>query len=186
MSSNGWNPPHPGTILMDAYGTHQPLLLWAALRTTGAILEAGVGHYSTPLLQQFALVQNRKVYSIDCDRPWLSKFDYGIPSHILIHQPAWEELAPPTDCDVVFLDNGPPMDRKTVTRIMLDLPRQPKFFIFHDTEPEHEWEYDYNTVMSWFKYKFTISSHHGAAIPWTTIASNEVDFSHTSLNLLGR
>lgn len=50
---------------IDAYSTHQALLVAALLKTQGPILEMGGGYYSTPIVSAFANAQRREAHTIE-------------------------------------------------------------------------------------------------------------------------
>lgn len=168
-------------ILLNAYGTHQRLLLQAALRTTGRILELGAGWYSTPLLHEVAAVQERFLLTHDNDPPWLE----GVRRAEL--QEFWHEM---TLLDrrqwsgrwgLVFVDHGPPPDLPRNEKgllnaldraqAVLDLMDRTDVFVLHDTQPEVRWEYDWDKVLPLFKFQHTDTTHE----VWTTVCSNVID-----------
>jgi len=59
----------------DPYATHQPLLIWCAENTSGNILELGVGDSSTSLLNSIIQNTNKKLFSVDDNKDWLSKYN---------------------------------------------------------------------------------------------------------------
>ena len=50
---------------MDAFGTHQALLVAAIAQTGGPIIEIGGGWYSTPLINALATAQRRRAYTME-------------------------------------------------------------------------------------------------------------------------
>jgi hypothetical protein len=181
-----------GTNPMDLVATHQRLLIGAALRTTGPILELGCGWYSTPLLHEIAKIQQRYLVTLDDNDHWLQQFaardwsdKYGFKDryHQLIHVPYWEDAKlEPGDYDIVspgwglvFVDHGPPIERLYVARRMFNPTtpfrefKEPTVFVFHDTEESHP--YGYDRLLKRFKYQWTDTCQKAH----TTVASNRVD-----------
>src|SRR5678816_1277742 len=63
-----------GDSPMDIVASHQRCLIAAMMRTTGPVLELGVGWYSTPLLHEICKVQKRKLLTFDNNSDWLVQF----------------------------------------------------------------------------------------------------------------
>jgi hypothetical protein len=173
---------------MDNYGTHQRLLLRAALRTTGPMLELGTGWYSTPLLHEVAVLQRRFLLSHDNDPDWMQKmqrvFYHPVYHRLeLLNREAWK--TPWQDIygnwGLAFIDHGPrpeePRNSKGLlnaldrAQAVLDLMDHTDVFVLHDTEPAVRWEYDWDKVLPLFRYQYTDTSHD----VHTTILSNKVD-----------
>jgi len=130
---------------MDAYGTHQRMLTRAALRVEGSMLELGVGWYSTPILHEIAVCQNRRLLSHDNDPAWLEKlklvFSHPLHQFALLNREDWKT----DNWGLVFVDHGPPPDLPRNDRgllnaldraqAVLDLMDRTDVFVIHDTEP---------------------------------------------------
>ena len=154
---------------MDMVATHQRLLVGAAMRTQGAILELGVGWYSTPLLHEIATTQERELFTYDNNEHWLAQFKV-LENHFhkLKLLGWWGELPIVGNYGLVFVDHGQPCRREDETRRLID---HAAVFVFHDTEEEHA--YGYNRILPMFKHQFTDKCQK----VWTTVASNQVDVS---------
>lgn len=166
---------------MDNYGTHQRLLLRAALRTTGPMLELGTGWYSTPLLHEVAMIQERTLFSHDNDRAWLAPMAniFRSDRHFFetLNRATWMYR----QWGLVFVDHGPtpetPRNDKGLlnaldrAQAVLDLMDRTDVFVLHDTEQPVRWEYDWDKVLPLFKYHITDASHD----VHTTICSNKID-----------
>src|SRR4051812_37753763 len=159
----------PGEGAMDQVATHQRLLVGAALRTTGPILELGVGWYSTPLLHEIAEATGRTVLTADNNPAWLRQFE-GLRT--LNHQFElvgwWGEFyeTQATDSDrwgLVFVDHAQPIEREYAVRALL---HHADVFVLHDTE--EGFAYGYDRTLPMFKYQWTDKCQR----VYTTVASN--------------
>lgn len=155
---------------MDLVATHQRLLVGAALRTKGPILELGCGFYSTPLLHEIAEVQDRLLITIDNNIDWLAQFlSLESKCHKLKLVGWWGELyehSEALDFSLCFVDQGQPCEREYAIRKLMDKVR---VFVMHDTEEQHA--YGYGRTLPMFRYQFTDRCQKA----WTTIVSNSVD-----------
>ncbi len=158
---------------MDLVASHQRLLLGAALRTQGPLLELGVGWYSTPLLHEIAVTQGRPLLTVDNNQDWLAQFlclqnDW----HTLDLVGWWGELyelprfRKIERWGLVFVDQGQPIEREYAVRGLLD---QADVFVLHDTE--EAFAYGYSRTLPMFKWKFEDRTHK----VHTTVASNTID-----------
>lgn len=137
-----------GTI--DPYSTHQEALVFAALSTSGGILELGCGDYSTPILNQIANVQKKKFKIVSSNKVWLDKYQY-VEDRELIKK--WEDYVFEGSYGIVFLDN----EQFTIDRLELI----PKIFKITDTLVVHDadkisklknWNaYVFDKKITWFK-----------------------------------
>lgn len=154
---------------MDLVATHQRCLIGAAMRTSGKILECGVGWYSTPLLHEIATVQKRPLWTVDNNPYWLAQFlSLENEWHKLQSVGWWGELELQDHYGLAFVDHGQPCRREDEIRRLID---RTEVFVMHDTE--EDFAYGYGRIMPMFKYKFTDKCQKA----WTTVASNSVDVS---------
>jgi hypothetical protein len=174
---------------MDLVSSHQRLLIAAALRTTGPILELGCGWYSTPLLHEIAVVGQRYLVTLDSQEPWLGQFRPELEHryHQLKLVDWWEDakLDPrdygllPARWSLVFVDHGPAVERYYVTkRLLTPAHQEPTVFVFHDTEEGRA--YGYDRILPKFKFTWVDESQP----VHTTLASNSVDFASWNLAVL--
>lgn len=156
---------------MDLVASHQRCLLGSVLRTTGPILELGVGWYSTPLLHELAVCLERTVYTIDNNMDWLAQF---LPLKNRWHSVQqigwWGELFDgtfegllPERFGVVFVDHGQPAEREYAIRGLIE---RADVFVLHDTE--EKFAYGYSRVLPFFKHRWTDKCQKA----WTTVCSN--------------
>lgn len=172
---------------MNNYGTHQRLLVRAALRTTGPILELGCGWYSTPLLHEIAACQDRFLVTHDNDPEWMRRFwhTFSDENHVveMLDRSQWSRRLEnvSTRWGLVLVDHGPtpetPRNHRGLLNALdrgqavLDLMDRTDVFVLHDTEPGVRWEYDWDRVLPLFKYSFTDKT-----LPvHTTVLSNVID-----------
>lgn len=166
--------------------SHIAILASAIYRTTGAVLECGLGHWSTHLVH---LMSNgkRQVVSLETDSKWLEKFIHlespwhrfaclhGKDEKRLIQ--TWIEYAMNLDASayangVVFLDQSPGEARVPMA---MALKGKAQYIVCHDTQadiPPGGGNYGWKQLDGVFKYAVT----YEAVRPWTTIYSDDVEF----------
>lgn len=144
-----------------AYDTHRPLLAEAIIRTSGPILELGMGFGSTPGLHAVAKLTGRRVESYDDDAEWFEKmqpFLFG-QGHLVGD---WDKADLSGDWAVALVDHGQVGRR---VREIGRLAQTCKAIIAHDTE---ESVYRYWTIWGLFKHRVDDMRRK----PWTTAFSN--------------
>jgi hypothetical protein len=162
---------------MDLVSSHQRSLVCAAMRTTGPILELGVGWYSTPILHEIAVAQQRRLWTYDNNKHWLAQFkNLESEFHALTCLGWWGELSvPPFRFGLCFVDQGQPIEREYAIRKLIN---SVDVFVMHDTE--EKFAYGYDRTLPMFKWKCTDDCHKTCH---TTIASNQVDVSNWLIKL---
>lgn len=171
--------------------SHYPFLAAVVARTSGPVVEFGVGWGSSPLLHY--LCRGRRLLSADTDAAWLALWEgYRVGAHefrrVVPLRPivagssgvnemieAWvafahevAELKP----DVVFLDQAPGEARVPCALV---LKGHVKFLLCHDREadePGGGGNYRWRDLEGRFKYQ-TISKRMG---PWTAVYSDVEEF----------
>ena len=152
-------------VLNNNYGTHIHPLTVAVLRTSGAVVELGMGDYSTPVLHEICKLQGRLMLSYEKDLTWLENFiDLESDSHKIRHNETWDEY--PIDCGVVFVDQSPAEYRQKSIEKYRNFA---KIIVVHDTEKKNFYGYDF----SGFKYKYEYKRYRKE----TTLLSNHIDVS---------
>jgi len=133
------------------YGTHLGLLIQAVNKTSGPILELGVGIFSTPYLHYAAISSGRQLVSYDNHRGWLKFFiPYQSLSHQLILVRGWDEADIERSWDVALVDHSPgERRRQEVGR----LASYAKYIIIHDANEKDDREYHYSEIYPLFKYR---------------------------------
>jgi len=166
---------------MDIVASHQRVLIAAALRTTGDILELGCGWYSTPLLHEIATVQNRQLWTFDNQEYWLPPFKkLTCPEHKIIRVGWWGDMYgyfPDRNhrFGLVFVDQGQPCEREYAIRNLIE---RADVFVMHDTEEKVA--YGYERTLKMFKHQVTDKCQRA----WTTVASNIIDVTKWGLRLM--
>lgn len=158
------------------YGSHFIPLTYAALNSSGPILEMGTGHYSTPLLHVICMTQNRQLLSVDTSKEWLKNFDNLKNSlHNFLYLPVyeddwsvnpkpelWDSIKDNTKWGVVFIDHRPGERRKIDIQRFKD---SAEFIVVHDTQQA---SYGYEEVLNSFKFRLDYKRFE----TWTTIVSD--------------
>lgn len=149
----------PDKCQISATATHFPILAAMVNKTTGPVIELGVGHYSTPMLH--FMCQKRPLLSVDTYKEWVDFFakDFQndhhtfectnnqlISSHFFYNSP--NKRGP---WDVAFVDNGPEVDRAKCVNMLRE--RKTKYIVVHDSEPLAV-AYGWGKLFESFKYRF--------------------------------
>ena len=151
--------------------THLPVLKFALERTTGAVLELGVGHNSTPIIHETGLVFGRDIISVDNNLEWLKKFVVKSKRHAFMHVESWDQVPyEQGKWGLAFVDQSPGAARAPSIR---SLAWSAQVIVAHDSEPEEDRCYQYSTIRHLFLY----SQDWTLLKPHTLILSNYVDVS---------
>jgi len=148
---------------VQALATHQCALIMAVLNTTGPVLELGCGYGSTPILHALCEGQKRMLVSIESNNEWYERFSpMGSCFHLFVFAQHWDGCdvtAGRNDWAVALVDFAPGWDRP---KAIEKLAGRVEYIIVHDTEPEAEHTYKYDTVRGLFTYhtRFTYSKPH--------------------------
>lgn len=149
---------------------YYPLLHKALESTDGGVLELGMGHGSTPLLNEYCKKNRRMLASFDYNEEWRSKFDnilHKLHTSELVLD--WEKVyLNYPDASVIFIDQSPGEERKVTIERYKDTTG---ILVIHDTEPTGAGDYRVRPLFTLFKYKAEVETL-GA---WATALSNEID-----------
>lgn len=157
--------------LAKAWGSHIPVLLKMTQRTTGPILELGMGLFSTPILHWICFDSQRHLVSYDSEPTYFnSNAQYATDFHEVYLADNWDNIDINKPWDIAFIDLSPPLKRKDMAK---KLSLCAKFVILHDTQARVRREYCYDEIYPLFKYRFD----YNIAKPWTTVLSNYEDIS---------
>jgi hypothetical protein len=131
----------------DAWGTHQAFLMHYVEKTSGDILEFGVGDSSTGLILELIKGTGRRLVSFETDEEWLAKIQSKYPSsphHTYYKVWDWDAFLDEGTLDgivdglangvasVAFIDNSPMESR---VRILEKLKRAPpEYVVIHDAD----------------------------------------------------
>lgn len=127
-------------------------------KTSGDVLELGMGLFSTPYLHYACTGSKRKLLSLENDKGWLRHFKGSTFMHFLYsneyHQLELVDVyedSPLIDkeWDVVLVDQTPDLSRKETVK---KLANKAKYIIIHDSNPQHEKVYHYSEIYPLFKY----------------------------------
>lgn len=161
-------------------GSHFAVLAAAVARTTGPVLECGMGDFSTPMLHLMCKGK-RELVSLESDREWLNRFsryisddhDMGlIEASIETWEAYGKSIGDFYKDGVIFLDQAPGEARVPMA---LALKGKARFLVCHDTEadiPPSAGNYGWAKLNGVFKYASTYKEFG----PWTTVYSDEEEF----------
>lgn len=147
-------------IYSGTYATHLGALIACMNKTSGDVLELGLGLFSTPYLHYACTIAKRKLLSLENDKGWLSQFktstfmNFRYPNeyHQLELVENYEN-SPLIDkiWDVVLVDQTPDLSRKETVKI---LANKAKYIIIHDSNNDRRGRriYQYNEIYPLFKY----------------------------------
>lgn len=163
-------------------GSHFPILAAAVHRTTGPVIEFGMGNYSTPMLH--GLCRDRLLVSVESSKEWIQHFEeYRSPSH-QIHlvegapkREAWTQykgIEERNDWSVALVDQW----SEHRYDIALRLKGRCRFIICHDFEevympPGYPSDFKWKALLGQFKYMWVWKKY----IPYTAVFSDEEEFS---------
>lgn len=149
---------------------YYPLLFKALEETKGTVLELGMGHGSTPLLNKYCTINKRLLKSFDYNEEWRSKFNNILNTyHSSELVTNWNDIyLKNKDSDVIFIDQSPGEERKFT---IVNYRETKGILVIHDTEPIGAGDYRVRNLFELFKYKVEVETQ-GA---WATALSQEID-----------
>lgn len=149
---------------------YYPLLYKALESTKGEVLEFGMGHGSTPLLNEYCTTKKRPLQSFDFNEEWRKKFDSILnKNHVSWLVTDWKEIYKQIpDAGVIFIDQSPGEERKETIKAY---QHTKGILVIHDTEPTGAGDYQVRPLFNLFKYKVEVQTD-GA---WATALSNDID-----------
>ncbi len=160
-----------------AAGTHRPVLCEAILRTTGPILELGMGDNSTLPLHEIAKTYGRRVCSYDHDASWVARYSaLRGDKHRIEHVTSWDDCPIESERWAVVLVDHSPNERRIVD--IARLAAHADVIVVHDTQ---DMTLGYEAVFATFKHRLDYRED----APWTTVLSNSVDVSSWSIRADG-
>ena len=149
---------------------YYPLLYKALEDSKGDVLEMGMGHGSTPILNELITEEKRRLFSFDYNSDWLHKFDSILNvwhrSELVQNWQSVYNRYP--DAAVTFIDQSPGEERKHTIVAYKDTKG---ILVIHDTEPTGAGDYQVRQHFPLFKYKAEVET----AGAWATALSNEYD-----------
>ena len=114
----------------EEWATYLPSLTSCLLATKGAVLEVGMGNFSTPMLRNFCRAADRQLVHVEDNFEWSGKFDTLSVSYDIL-----SELAK-MPWSVIFLDHSPGSRRAQDALLFKDTA---EFIVVHDFESEDVW-----------------------------------------------
>lgn len=150
------------------YGSHLPVLLRLLEKTSGPVLEMGMGLWSTPMLHLMCEKDNRPLVSYDSDKKWAKdNLKWSNDYHrVGLIEESWDEIPFENEhWSVVLIDQRPGIRRHIDA---LRLKDKADFIVIHDSEPEGDKFYRYSKIYKYFKYVY----HYTKVRPHTTVLSN--------------
>lgn len=151
------------------YGSHLVPLLLAVMRTTGDVLELGLGVSSTPVLHALCQIQGRRLVTIENNREWFSIGErYASDFHQVLYVPEWADAPIERPWSVALVDHSPDERR----RIELErLAPHADILIAHDANKRYWKQYGYDRVFPTFAHRVIYDRDD----PATAILSNRVN-----------
>lgn len=151
------------------YGSHLVPLLLAVMRTTGDVLELGLGVSSTPVLHALCQIQGRRLVTIENNREWFSIGErYASDFHQVLYVPKWADAPIERPWSVALVDHSPDERR----RIELErLAPHADILIAHDANKRYWKQYGYDRVFPTFAHRVIYDRDD----PATAILSNRVN-----------
>lgn len=154
------------------YHSHYPILASIISRTTGPVLELGMGYGSTPMLHTMTQPE-RTLWSVETDQEWFERLSFlGNARHTVELCSSWEScraLDQASSFEVVFIDSSPGEKRKDLALLFKDTA---KYVILHDAECDTMHggggNYQYEKILPEFKY----AEVYRLVRPHTLILSN--------------
>ena len=153
------------------YGSHLASLIKAFGKTTGDVLELGMGVFSTPYLHYACILSNRHLVSYENYKEWMGfflKYNYPCENHEINFVEKYADAKIDRPWDVVLVDMTPDDERIKAVRRLANLT---KYIIIHDSSDKDERVYHYSEIYPLFKYRADWVKDKNHA----TILSNFVD-----------
>jgi hypothetical protein len=157
-------------MVSGRYGTHLPALIKAMEKSSGDVLELGMGIFSTPFLHYQCILQNRMLVSVENFKPWADffiKYKYVCDNHDIIIVDDYNKAPVDNDWGVVLVDQTPDSSRIEQVKRLKD---KAMFIIIHDSNDEYK-TYHYSEIYPLFKYRTVWDKDSNHA----TVLSNFVD-----------
>lgn len=127
---------HPTNRNEVAWSSWLPAVGFALARSTGPVLEIGIGHFSTPFLHEYCKGADRLLISVESSKEWIESFNskyFDVNYHLFLAD--WNELDD-RKFGAVFIDNSPGGSARS-NPFKAFLP-QADFIVVHDYHRENE------------------------------------------------
>jgi hypothetical protein len=115
-----------------AWTSWMPALGFALAASTRAVVEVGIGHFSTPFLHEYCAAQGRWLYSIENHAGWRASFaaKYETGRHLFV-EPSEESTF-----GVAFIDSSPGGEERAYW--FKRFKDSAQFLVVHDYHRENE------------------------------------------------
>ena len=151
------------------FSSHLPALIHTLAKTTGDVLELGTGLFSTPFLHYLCVPKKRLLVSVYNNQKYYeSVLCFEHEYHKIIYTEDWAIPDLVRQWSVVFIDHGPPEQRRVDLLRFADLAT---YIVVHDTNGRQDTHYHFSTAWQDFKYVYTYNKF----FPATTIVSNSME-----------
>jgi len=147
-----------------------PVLMHLVAKTTGSILELGVGYCSTPYLHWICYPTKRRLLSCE-NNPEYYRFaeSWKDTFHEVHCITDWDSVDLSAPWSIAFVDHSPePRRAEEMKRLT-----HADYVIAHDTENNNNKRYRFSTIFHLFKYRIKYTK----AYPYTSVFSNKHDLS---------
>lgn len=132
------------------YATHLPALMRALERSTGPVLELGMGLFSTPYLHYACLLAGRHLVSYESNAVWAERFiAYRGPRHDIRVVADWAPVNLAVHWGVALVDHA---DERRAPEIE-KLAHYAAYIVAHDANGRWDKNYHYTTVYPLFKHR---------------------------------
>ena len=134
-------------------GSHLPLLIEIVKRTSGSVLEIGMGLNSSPVLHWLCTYQRRHLLSLENDPVWFEKNKaYENDYHHVELVTDWDKVDILSRYwSVVLIDHRPAKRRRFEA---IRLKDNADYILLHDAEPEIKRFYGYQRILKHFEFNF--------------------------------
>jgi len=152
--------------------SHLSILIKLVLMTNGPILELGTGFYSTPVLHWLCAENKRKLVSYESSEQYIEVANNYIADFHEVHLvDDWSKIDISQHWSIVFVDHWPSSQR----RIEIErVANNADYVIAHDSELEHDKDYQYSKVAPLFKHRYDYNKFY----PPTVVFSNFKDLNN--------
>lgn len=136
-------------------------------KTTGPVVELGMGFGSTPILHE--LCRDRQLVSYENQIRFYNDFrKFASPWHEIKFIEKWEMAEVDQHWGLAFLDSWPGSSR---AELLSRMRNHADYILIHDTEKKHDRYYHMKDTIRSFKYRATYKAWE----PYTSIVSDRFE-----------
>jgi hypothetical protein len=121
------------------WSSFMPALAEALARSSGDVVEFGIGHFSTPFLSAYCNATNRKLFSIETNEEWFNEFKHlGSNGHHLFCGDAilLAGKIKTLETGLVFIDSSPGGEHRAA--LVKEFLPCSQYIVVHDYHRENE------------------------------------------------